>query len=50
VLIRKGCRLLLPPESFLISKKNTLLPGEAARACAWGALTGETARGAFAAS
>jgi hypothetical protein len=44
VLIRKGGRLVLPPESFLVSKKNTLLPGEAARACSWGALVGETAR------
>lgn len=50
VLIRKGCRLLLEPESFLVSKKNTLLPGEAARACSWGALIGETARASFAAS
>ncbi len=50
VLIRKGCRLLLPPESFLVSKKNTLLPGEAARACSWGALVGETARAGLAAS
>ena len=50
VLIRKGGRLVLPPESFLVSKKNALLPGETARACAWGALLGETARLAFAAS
>jgi hypothetical protein len=48
-LIRKGCRLLLPPESFLVSKKNTLVPGEAARACSWGALIGETAQAEFAA-
>jgi hypothetical protein len=50
VLIRKGCRLVLPPESFLVSKKNTLLPGETARACSWGGLIGETAQLAFAAS
>jgi hypothetical protein len=50
VLIRKGCRLLLPPESFLVSKKNTLLAGESARACAWGALLGEKAQLAFPAS
>ena len=50
VLIRRGCRLLVPPESFLVSKKNTLLSGEAARACSWGALVGETARDAFVAS
>ena len=45
-LTERGCRLLLPPESFLVSKKNTLLPGEAARARAWGARVGETARAA----
>ncbi len=50
VLIRKGCRLLLPPESFLVSKKNTLISGEASRACSWGALIGESARAALAAS
>jgi len=49
VLIRKGGRLLLPPESFLVSKQNTLLSGEAARATSWAALLGETASLAFAA-
>jgi hypothetical protein len=38
----RGCRLVVPPESFLVSSKNTLLTGEAARARAWGALVGET--------
>jgi len=39
----RGCRLVVPPESFLVSGHNTLLPGEAARARSWGALVGETA-------
>ena len=44
LLTRCGCRLLIAPESFLVNGKNELLDGEAARACAWGALVGETAR------
>lgn len=43
-----GCRLLVPPESFLVSKQNVLLKGEGARACSWGALIGEAARAAYA--
>jgi len=39
----RGCRLVVPPESFLVSSQNTLRPGEAARARRWGALIGETA-------
>ena len=39
----RGCRLVVAPESFLVSSKNTLLPGEAARARSWGALIGEAA-------
>lgn len=39
----RGCRLVVPPESFLVSGQNVLLPGEAARARSWGALVGETA-------
>ena len=50
LLTRRGCRLLLPPESFLVSGQNALLDGEAARACAWGALMGEAAHAAFASS
>ena len=38
----RGCRLVVPPESFLVSSQNALLPGEAARARSWGALVGET--------
>lgn len=49
LLASRGCRLLLPPESFLVSKQNTLANGEAARACSWGALLGEAARAAYAA-
>jgi hypothetical protein len=44
LLIRRGCRLVIDPESFLVSKHNTLLDGEAGRACSWGALAGLTAR------
>src|SRR5215472_3969764 len=39
----RGCQLVVPPESFLVSTQNTLLTGEAARAREWGALVGETA-------
>ena len=48
LLSSHGCRLLVPPESFLVSKHNTLLKGEAGRACSWGALIGETARAVYA--
>lgn len=50
VLTRRGCRVLLAPESFLVSGQNMLLDGEAVRACAWGALVGEAARAALASS
>ena len=50
LLTRRGCRVLLEPESFLVSGQNKLLDGEAMRARAWGARVGETARAAFAAS
>jgi hypothetical protein len=42
-----GYRLLVPPESFLVSKQGTLLKGETARAYSWGGLIGETARQAY---
>ena len=48
LLSSHGCRVLVPPESFLVSKRNTLLKGETARARSWGALIGETARAAYA--
>jgi hypothetical protein len=48
LLSSHGCRLLVPPESFLVSKQNTLLKGETTRACSWGALIGETAHAAYA--
>lgn len=48
LLSRRGCRLVVPPESFLVSKQNTLLKGQTARACSWGALIGETASKAYA--
>jgi len=41
-------RLLIAPDSFLVSKEGTLLEGEDARACAWGAMIGEAARSASA--
>jgi hypothetical protein len=49
LLSSHGCRLLVAPESFLVSKEGTLLNGESARACSWGALIGEAARAAYAA-
>jgi hypothetical protein len=36
-------RVFAAPESFLVSKQNTLLAGEAERACLWGAQIGEEA-------
>jgi hypothetical protein len=50
LLTRRGCRVLLTPESFLVDGRNTLLEGEAVRARQWGAQVGETARAAFAVS
>jgi hypothetical protein len=43
LLKRQGFRLVAPPESFLVSKQNTLLDGEAERARSWGALLGAAA-------
>ena len=43
LLARHGYRLFAKPESFLVSKRNTLLDGEAARARAWGASIGAAA-------
>jgi hypothetical protein len=48
LLTRRGCRVLLAPESFLVDGQNTLLDGEAARACSWGARLGEAAHAALA--
>jgi hypothetical protein len=50
LLTRRGCRVLLAPESSLVSGQNKLLDDEAMRARVWGAQVGETARGALAAS
>ncbi len=36
-LSRRGCSLVVEPQSFLVDKANHLLPGEADRARAWGA-------------
>jgi len=35
-LTRHGFRLIVPPESFLVTKLNTLVDGEASRARRWG--------------
>lgn len=43
LLVHHGYRLLTPSESFLVSKQNTLLDGETARARAWGAAIGAAA-------
>ena len=48
LLARHGCRLLAAPESFLVSKKNTLVDGEADRARAWGAMIGAAASDLYA--
>ena len=43
LLAGHGCRMFAAPESFLVSKKDTLRAGEAARARAWGAMIGAPA-------
>lgn len=44
LLARHGYRLIAPPESFLVTKLNTLVDGESSRARRWGqALAAETA-------
>ena len=43
LLRRHGYRLVVAPESFLVSQQNTLLDGEASRARGWGAALGTTA-------
>lgn len=48
LLARHGYRLLAAPESFIVSKRNTLLDGEAARARSWGATIAAAAAGRFA--
>ncbi len=40
LLKQHGCRLIAPPESFLVSHRNILLIGEAPRARRWGAALG----------
>jgi hypothetical protein len=50
LLKSRGCRLIVPPESFLVSKQNVLVKGESARACSWGALVGEAARAMYTAN
>jgi hypothetical protein len=43
LLKQHGCRLIAPPESFLVSHKNILFITEAARARRWGAALGKAA-------
>ena len=43
LLKRDGYRLIAAPESFLVSRRDTLLDGEAARARRWGAALGVVA-------
>jgi hypothetical protein len=45
LLKRHGYRLVVPPESFLVSAGNTLLDGEATRARSWGAVVGLATEG-----
>jgi hypothetical protein len=48
LLAHHGYRMLAAPESFLVSKQNTLVDGEAARARAWGAAIGAAASDRYA--
>jgi hypothetical protein len=48
LLAGHGCRMLAAPGSFLVSKKDTLRDGEAARARAWGAMIGAAASDLYA--
>jgi Flavodoxin len=43
LLKRHGYRLVMPPESFLVSQRNILLNAEASRARRWGAAMGAAA-------
>jgi Flavodoxin len=43
LLKRHGFHLIVAPESFLVSKENTLLDGEASRARRWGETLGAAA-------
>ena len=43
LLRRHGMALVVPPESFMVSKTSHLLPGERKRAVDWGLLVGDAA-------
>jgi Flavodoxin domain len=47
LLKHHGYRLVVPPESFLVTAGNTLLDGEATRARSWGAVIGVAASNAL---
>jgi hypothetical protein len=48
LLAGHGCRMVAAPESFLVSKQETLRDGEAARARTWGAMIGAAASDLYA--
>jgi hypothetical protein len=48
LLAGHGCLMLAAPESFLVSKRDTLCDGEADRARAWGAMIGAAASDLYA--
>jgi hypothetical protein len=48
LLAGHGCRMFADPESFLVSKRDTLRDGEADRARAWGAMIGAAASDLYA--
>ena len=48
LLAGHGCRMVAAPESFLVSKRDTLRDGEADRARAWGAMIGAAASDLYA--
>ena len=48
LLARHGYRLFAASESFVVSKQNTLLDGEADRARSWGAMIGAAASNLYA--
>jgi hypothetical protein len=42
-LKRHGYRMVAAPESFLVTRRNALLPGESEHAASWGAMIGAAA-------
>jgi hypothetical protein len=50
LLKQRGCRLVAAPESFLVTKQNTLADGESSRARRWGVALSTTASNAASAA